>query len=70
VDLSCIGALVCNGGRLLMQVRDRAFLRHLLRQFAGCLLVIWDGPPIHRCKMVQRFLECRGRVSCPPTRRS
>jgi transposase len=66
--LSCIGALVQNGsrrGRLLTQVREKAFrgggvvefLRHLLRQFAGRLLVVWDGSPIHRSKLVQRFLS-------------
>ncbi len=66
--LSVIGALVYNGrsrGRLLMQVRDRAFngdgvvgfLRHLLGQVRGKLLVIWDGSPIHRSRVVQAFLS-------------
>ena len=65
--LSCIGALVCNGrhkGRLLTWTREKAFrgagiiefLRHLLRTFAGRLLIVWDGSPIHRSKLVQRFL--------------
>ena len=65
--LSVICALVHNGkrkGRLLMQVRDRAFcgqsvigfLLHLLGQLKGKLLVIWDGASIHRSKAVQAFL--------------
>ncbi len=32
------------------------FLRHLLRHIAGKLLVIWDGSPIHRAKVVKAFL--------------
>ena len=33
-----------------------AFLRQLLRQVRGKLLVIWDGAPIHRCQAVKDFL--------------
>jgi transposase len=33
-----------------------AFLRQLLRQVRGTLLVIWDGAPIHRCQPVTAFL--------------
>ncbi len=33
-----------------------AFLRQLLRQIRGKLLVIWDGAPIHRCRAVKDFL--------------
>jgi hypothetical protein len=32
------------------------FLRHLLRQVPGKLLVIWDGAPIHRARGVKDFL--------------
>ncbi len=41
-----------------------AFLRHLLRHIAGKLLVVWDGAPIHRSRVVQQFLrdEARGRI--------
>ena len=61
--LSAISALTLDG-RLLLQVRDRAFrgpevvafLRHLLRQIPGPLLVIWDGAPIHRAQPVKDFL--------------
>lgn len=33
-----------------------AFLRQLLRQIPGNLLVIWDGATIHRCQAVKDFL--------------
>ena len=32
------------------------FLRHLMRQIPGKLLVIWDGSPIHRAQAVKDFL--------------
>jgi transposase len=32
------------------------FLKHLLRQIAGKLLVVWDGSPIHRGRAVKDFL--------------
>jgi transposase len=32
------------------------FPRHLLRQVAGKLLVIWDGAPIHRSQVIKDFL--------------
>jgi transposase len=61
--LSAISGLTMDG-RLLLQVRDRAFrspevvdfLRHLLRQIPGPLLVIGDGAPIHRAQPVKDFL--------------
>jgi len=37
-----------------------AFLRHLLRHIAGKLLVIWDGSPIHRSRVVKDFLSDGG----------
>ena len=48
----------------MMQVQAEAFrgprvvrfLQHLLRPIGGKLLVIWDGAPIHRCKVVKQFL--------------
>ena len=33
-----------------------SFLRHLLRHIPGKLLVLWDRAPIHRSKVVQKFL--------------
>jgi hypothetical protein len=32
------------------------FLKHLLRQIPGKLLVIWDGSPIHHGRAVKDFL--------------
>lgn len=61
--LSAISGLTLDG-RLLLQMRERAFrgpevvafLRHLLRQIPGPLLVIWDGAPIHRAQPVRELL--------------
>jgi len=61
--LSAISGLTLDG-RLLVQIRERAFrgpevvafLRHLLRQIPGPLLVIWDGASIHRAQPVKHFL--------------
>ena len=52
------------GGRLYMTFQERAFkggdavrfLKHLMRQIPGKLLVIWDGSPIHRGRAVKDFL--------------
>jgi transposase len=51
-------------GRLFMQMQNHAycseevvrFLRLLLRKIKGKLLVIWDGAPIHRGKVIKAFL--------------
>jgi transposase len=61
--LSVIGAVTADG-RLFTHIQDTAvtgttvvaFLRQLLRQIRGKLLVVWDGAPIHRCKVVKAFL--------------
>ncbi len=61
--LSVISA-VTPDGRLLTRIQEEAFrgpaivafLRQLLRQVGGKLLVIWDGAPIHRCQPVKDFL--------------
>lgn len=50
-------------GKLLMIEQERAFngedvirfLRHALRQIPGKLLIVWDGSPIHRAKVVKEF---------------
>ena len=52
---------VTASGRLLVQVREQplcgpalvAFLRQLVRQIPGKLLVIWDGAPIQRAQQVK-----------------
>lgn len=59
---------ITTDGKLLMMEQERAFkgkdvvrfLRHLLREIPGKLLVIWDGSPIHRSKVVKRFLADGG----------
>ena len=33
------------------------FLEHLQRHIGGKLLVIWDGAPIHRSRLVQDYLD-------------
>jgi transposase len=51
-------------GKLLMMEQDEAFkgedvvrfLRHALRRIPGKLLVVWDGSPIHRARVVKDFL--------------
>jgi transposase len=61
--LSAISAITPEG-RLFTHIQESAlrgpaivaFLRQLLRQVRGKLLVIWDGAPIHRCQPVKDFL--------------
>ena len=61
--LSVIGGVTADG-RLVTRVQDTAFtgetvvafLRQLLRQIPGKLLVVWDGATIHRCQEVKDFL--------------
>jgi transposase len=61
--LSVISAITMEG-KLLMMEQERSFksqdvvcfLRHLLGQIPGKLLVIWDGSPIHRGRAVKDFL--------------
>ncbi len=61
--LSVIGGVTLDG-RLFTHVQEQsyrgpgvvAFLRQLLRQIRGSVLVIWDGAPIHRCRAVKDFL--------------
>jgi transposase len=33
-----------------------AFLEHLLREVPGRLIIIWDGAPIHRSRVIKAFL--------------
>jgi transposase len=61
--LSAISA-VTPDGRLFTHLQEEAFrgpaivtfLRQVLRQVRGKLLVIWDGAPIHHCQPVKDFL--------------
>jgi transposase len=36
------------------------FLSHLLRHLKGKLLVIWDGLPAHRARVVSQFIRAQG----------
>lgn len=39
------------------------FLRHLQRHIPGKMLVIWDGAPIHRSRLVKDYVEStEGRI--------
>ncbi len=61
--LSVIGGVTADG-RLFSHIQEEsyrgpavvAFLRQLLRQIPGKVLVIWDGAPIHRCQPIKEFL--------------
>lgn len=52
-------------GKLLMMEQERTFkgpdvvrfLKYALRQIPGKLLIIWDGSPIHRSRVVKEFLK-------------
>ena len=68
--LSAMSAITLDG-KLYMIEQDRAFkgedavrfLKHLMRQIPGKLLVIWDGSPIHRGGAVKDFPCQRGSFS-------
>ena len=61
--LSAMSAITLDG-KLYMKEQERAFkgedvvrfLKHLMRQIPGKLLVVWDGSPIHRGGAVKEFL--------------
>jgi transposase len=62
--LSAMSAITLDG-KLYMREQERAFkgedvvrfLKHLMGQIPGKLLVIWDGSPIHRGGAVKDFLS-------------
>jgi transposase len=61
--LSVMSAITLEG-KLYMVEQEKAFkgedavrfLKHLMRQIEGKLLVVWDGSPIHRGRAVKEFL--------------
>ena len=61
--LSVMSAITLEG-KLYMIEQERSFkaedavrfLKHLMRQIEGKLLVVWDGSPIHRGRAVKEFL--------------
>ena len=62
--LSVISALTPDG-RLFTAMQEHAFkgetivrfLKHLMRQITGKLLIIWDGLPAHRSHHIKAFLR-------------
>ena len=62
--LSAMSAIALDG-KLYMMEQERSFkgeevvrfLKHLMRQIEGKLLLIWDGSPIHRGGAVKDFLS-------------
>jgi hypothetical protein len=62
--LSAMSAITLEG-KLYMTEQERSFkaedavrfLKHLMRQIEGKLLLIWDGSPIHRGAAVKDFLS-------------
>lgn len=65
--LSVMGGITPQG-RIFMQMQDHSykgpdvvrFLQLLTREIPGKLLVIWDGAPIHRSRVVKDFLRKGG----------
>ena len=62
--LSVASAVSTEGRLVTMQQRAAfngativSFLRHLLRQVDGKIVLIWDGARIHHCKAVKAFLS-------------
>ncbi len=62
---------VTKDGRSAFQIHERAingdlaarFLKHLLHVFDERLLVVWDGAPIHRSRVVKAVVEnSKGRL--------
>jgi transposase len=61
--LSAIGA-ISPEGKLYFHSQDHpinsddvvGFLEHLLREVPGRMVLIWDGAPIHRSRVIQQFL--------------
>jgi transposase len=62
--LSALGGIT-QEGKLYLMVQERAyrgadvvgFLKHLARHITGKLLVLWDGAPIHRSRVVKEYLS-------------
>jgi transposase len=62
--LSAMGGITPEG-KLYLMVQERAyrgidvvrFLKHLARHVTGKLLVLWDGAPIHRSRVVKEYLS-------------
>jgi len=63
-----VASAITMEGKLVTQVRESSFtgkaivgfLKHLLRQVSGKLILIWDGASIHCSKEVKEFLSQGG----------
>lgn len=64
-DHLSVASAISAQGNLVSMARTTAFnghgvvgfLRHLLRQVAGKIVLIWDGAKIHHCQAVKDFLR-------------
>lgn len=55
--LSPEGKLSCHSQARALNSDDVvAFLEHLLREVPGCMVIIWDGAPIHRSHTIRACL--------------
>lgn len=60
-----VASAITTEGKLITQVRKKSFngativdfLKHLMRQIDGKIILIWDGARIHHCKEVKTFLK-------------
>lgn len=67
-DHLSVASAITMEGKLVTQVRESSFngvaivgfLKHLLREIPGRIVLIWDGASIHRCKEVKEFLSQGG----------
>ena len=60
-----VASAITTSGKIITQVRSKSFngeaivgfLKHLMRQIEGQIILIWDGARIHHCKEVKAFLK-------------
>jgi len=66
-DHLSVASAITAEGKLYTRIRQSAFkgrdvvdfLKHLLRQIPGQIILLWDGAKIHHCQEVKAFL-CQG----------
>ncbi len=64
-DHLSVASAISQDGRLVSMARATAFngaavvtfLKHLLEQVAGTIVLIWDGAKIHHCRAIKEFLR-------------
>ncbi len=60
-----VASAITSSGRLVTQIRSSTFdgeaivgfLKHLLGQIPGKIVLVWDGARIHHCAQVKAFLK-------------